>query len=85
MSKKVLIYTMHHCPYCLSAKELFKKKKITFEEKLVAEDDDATWERLEKETGYKTMPQIFIGDQFIGGFSELSGLDREGKLDSLLK
>lgn len=69
---KVTVYTMKYCPYCESAKRLLKEKNIPFEEKMVAEDDDATWDRLEKETGYKTMPQIFIDGKFIGGFAQLS-------------
>ncbi len=56
---------MNYCPYCISAKKLLASKNLPFEEILVADDDDATWKYLEKETGYKTMPQIFIGDQFI--------------------
>jgi GrxC family glutaredoxin len=76
---------MNYCPYCESAKRLLKSKGLPFEEILVAEDDDATWERLEKETGYKTMPQIFIGDKFIGGYSDLTQLDSKGELDRLVK
>lgn len=75
---------MRYCPYCENAKRLLKGKGLDFEERLVEEDNDTEWERLEKLTGYKTMPQIFIGDEFIGGFNELAKLDREGKLDSKL-
>ena len=83
--KNVTVYTMNFCPYCEMAKRLLKSKDIPFTETKVAEDDDATWASLEKKTGFKTMPQIFIGDHFVGGYRELSVLEQEGKLDSLLK
>lgn len=76
---------MQFCPYCESAKRLFKSKGYVFEEILVAEDDDATWDRLEKETGFKTMPQIFIGDKFIGGYTDLAELEKKGQLDALVR
>lgn len=81
---KILIYTMKYCPYCEQAKRFFKQKGYAFDEKLVAEDDDAEWDRLEKLTGYSTMPQIFINDQFIGGYNDLIQKDNEGKIDSLV-
>jgi glutaredoxin 3 len=83
--KKITVYTMSYCPYCVSAKRLLQQKGFPFEEILVADDNDAMWQKLEKQTGFKTMPQIFIGDQFIGGYRELSKLDAEGKLDPLVR
>ncbi|MBI3557161.1 MAG: glutaredoxin 3 [Deltaproteobacteria bacterium] len=83
--KKVTVYTMNCCPYCTAAKKLLQQKGLTFEEVLVAEDDDATWKRLEKETGFKSMPQIFIGEKFVGGYTELARLDQSGELDELVK
>jgi glutaredoxin 3 len=82
---KVLVYTMNYCSYCEAAKRLLKGKGIAFEEILVADDDDATWKRLQKETGYRTMPQIFIGDRFVGGYVQLAALERNGELDALVK
>lgn len=83
--KKITVYTMNYCPYCVSAKKLLQSKGLAFEEVMVADDDEDTWDRLEKETGYKTMPQIFIGEQFVGGYRELSKLDADGKLDAMVK
>lgn len=77
---KVKIYTTSPCPYCSMAKSLLKNRKIDFEEIFVSYEDDAKWIELEKETGFKTMPQIFINDQFIGGYTELAKLDSQGKL-----
>src|SRR4051812_16162054 len=78
--KKITVYTMQFCPYCDSAKRLLSAKGFPFDEVKVAEDDDATWLRLEKQTGFKTMPQIFIGDKFIGGYTDLANLDKKGEL-----
>ena len=75
---------MNYCPYCESAKRLLKSKGLAFEEILLAEDDDAGWKTLEKKTGYKTMPQIFIGEKFVGGYTDLAQLDAKGELDALL-
>lgn len=82
---KVTVYTMQYCPYCESAKKLLQSKGAAFEEIKLEMDDDAAWTRLEKQTGFKTMPQIFIAEKFIGGYNDLAALDRNGKLDALLK
>ncbi len=81
---KVVIYTMPACPYCISAKRLFDAKGVAYEEKLLGYDDDAAWDTLESKTGFKTMPQIFINDQFVGGYNDVAKLDAAGKLDALL-
>jgi glutaredoxin 3 len=78
--KKITVYTMNYCPYCDAAKRLLKANGMDFEEIKVGEDDDATWKRLEKQTGFKTMPQIFIGEEFVGGFNELKKLEDNGEL-----
>ncbi len=78
---KITIYTTPSCPYCLAAKALLKQKNITFREIDVSEEDE--FDALVKKTGWKTVPQIFVGDKMIGGFQEMSDLDRQGKLDKL--
>lgn len=75
---------MKYCPYCENAKRFLKSKSVPFEEIMVADDDEAEWNRLEKLTGFKTMPQIFIETKFIGGYRELMELEKSGKLDELL-
>ncbi|MEW6058254.1 MAG: glutaredoxin, partial [Bdellovibrionota bacterium] len=62
--QKIIVYTMKFCPYCESAKRLLQMKGYSFEEVVVEMDDEETWDRLEKQTGFKTMPQIFIGEKF---------------------
>jgi glutaredoxin 3 len=74
---------MHHCPYCLRAKQLLSQRGIPFQEHLVEEEDDAQWDALYQRSGMRTMPQIFFGDELIGGFTELAALDQKNQLKSL--
>ena len=80
----VKVYTMDACPYCEAAKRLLKQRNIAFEEIRVPLDDDAQWERLEKLSGMKTMPQIWAGDQLVGGYTDLKARDDQDQLANLL-
>jgi glutaredoxin 3 len=75
----VQIYTWSDCPYCVRAKNLLKSKNIPFEE-IDLDGKDKELAELRARTGQRTIPQIFIDEKFIGGFSELAKLDAEGKL-----
>jgi glutaredoxin 3 len=79
----VTVYTTRYCPYCTAAKDLLRRKKAEFREIDVSDDEE--FDALVKRTGWKTVPQIFIGEEMIGGFNELAALERERKLDGLLK
>jgi glutaredoxin 3 len=81
--KRVVIYTTPVCPYCVSAKRLLKKKGVAYVEIDVAGDDEARI-RLTERTGLRTVPQIFVGDEHVGGSDDLHALDAAGKLDELL-
>ena len=83
--EKVVIYTTNICPYCLKAKSLLNKKGITYEELRVDINPELVAQALEKSGGVKTVPQIFIDDFHVGGCDDLYALEKEGKLDSLLK
>ena len=83
--KKVVIYTGDLCIHCDWAIELLNRKKIKFTEYNVAKDMAKRNEMLKRANGAKTVPQIFIGDYHVGGNAELQALERNGKLDSLLK
>ena len=72
--KKVTIYTTETCPYCRRAKDLLARKKINFQE-IDLTHDDAKREALEKQTGWMTVPIIFIGEEFIGGSDDLHALE----------
>ncbi|HXF90412.1 MAG TPA: glutaredoxin 3 [Candidatus Nitrosotenuis sp.] len=82
---KVVIYTTPICPYCDRAKDLLTKKGVTYQEIDVSENSLKREEMSTKSGGRRTVPQIFINDAHIGGFDDLYELDRQGKLDSLLK
>lgn len=78
----ILIYTKKPCPYCENAKTLLKNKGISFKEVFMQDPDEMI--ALKKKTGWMTFPQIFINDELIGGFDDLSKLDKSGELDKLL-
>jgi len=80
---KVIVYTTNHCPYCLRAKALLDRKGVSYEEIRVDEDPKQRDIMIEK-TGRRTVPQIFINDESIGGFDDLYVLDQNGQLDQLL-
>ncbi len=85
MAVSVKVYTTPICPYCSNAKQLLKNKGIEYQE--IGMHDISSDERRElmKQTNnYRTVPQIFIGDTFVGGFDELNQLNQQGKLDELL-
>lgn len=82
--KDVIIYTWTVCPYCVRAKTLLTNKGVPFREINIDGQDDEL-QKLRAKTGMRTIPQIFIGDEFIGGFSELSALEKAGELDQKLK
>ncbi len=81
---KVVIYTKSRCPYCVAAKNLFAQKGVVFEETFM-DDKPEEYAKLKERTGMMTVPQIFINDELIGGYTDLAELDRAGKLDPLLK
>ena len=83
--KKVTIYTGPLCNFCSAAKHLLSKKKISYEEIDIGNDDKKREEMLKKSNGAKTVPQIFIGEKHIGGYVELKALENKGELDTLLK
>ena len=81
---EILIYSKRICPYCVKAKALFHKKGKTFTEIMVDENEDALGEMIHL-SGRRSVPQIFIGEQHIGGCDDLYALDAKGGLDPLLK
>ena len=83
--QKVVIYTGPMCNYCSAAKRLLNKKKVNYTEFDIAVDSSKMQEMQEKTNGARTIPQIFIGDTYVGGYNELKILEQQGKLDTLLK
>jgi glutaredoxin 3 len=80
---KVVVYSKTICPYCVRAKKLLDAKGVDFEEIMVDSDPDL-FNELKQKSGMLTVPQIFIDDQLIGGYTELAELESKGELDSKL-
>ena len=84
--KPVKIYTKEMCPYCVSAKDFFKTLKVEYEE--IDVEDPANREEhmsLVEKYNHRTVPMIFIGEEFIGGFDNLMELQKEGKVKAMLE
>ena len=81
---KVEIYTWQYCPFCIRAKSLLNKKNINFTEYKIDGDENARALMTERAYGRRTLPQIFINNESIGGCDDLYILENENKLDALL-
>ena len=82
--KPVTIYTTPSCGYCFAAKRLLRGKGVAFEEIDVSADPRRRAEMMQRAAGRRTVPQIFIGGEGVGGFDDIAALDRAGKLDPML-
>lgn len=79
----VIIYCSNWCPYCTRAKQLLDSKNVQYEEISVDGKPDVRAAMAEK-AGRTSVPQIWIGEQHVGGCDDLFALERAGKLDALL-
>jgi len=82
--KKITIYTKMMCPYCWGAKSLLQNKGKNFEEIDIGRHPEQRSIMIDRASGSYTVPQIFIGDQHLGGCDDLYALERTGELDALL-
>ena len=82
--KKVVVYSGPMCNYCSAAKHLLNKKKVNYIEFDIKADPAKMKEMQERTKGARTIPQIFIGETYVGGYNELKALEVAGKLNSLL-
>lgn len=80
---RVLMYSTRVCPYCRMADKLLERKGAQTE-KVMVDENPARREEMVRLTGRSTVPQIFIGDTHVGGYTDLADLDRKGALDTLL-
>ena len=80
----VIVYTKDNCPYCRMAKELLSSRHIPFEE-IRIDLDDSKRDEMIRLSNKRTVPQIFINGQSIGGYDDLATLVKSGNLDGLLK
>jgi glutaredoxin 3 len=81
---RVLVYSQPFCGYCSAAKRLLKSKGADFTEIDVMFEPARRNEMIERSGGRRTVPQIFIDGRHLGGFDDLSALDKAGELDRLL-
>lgn len=81
---KVLIYATAVCPYCINAERLLTAKGVKEINKIRVDLQPELRLEMMQKTGRRTVPQIYIGEQHIGGFDELRALDMAGELDPLL-
>ena len=84
MSANVEVYTWNTCPFCIRAKALLAKKGVEFTEYCIDGDEAARAVMAERSHGRRSVPQIFINDQHIGGCDDLYALNSANKLDALL-
>jgi glutaredoxin 3 len=80
----VTIFTTTACVFCLRAKEFLRSRGVSYREVDVTGDDEARERLMEKSNGRRTVPQIFIGDVHVGGYTDMVALDRDGKFRPLL-
>jgi glutaredoxin 3 len=79
------MYSTAVCPFCIMAERLLKAKGVENIEKIRVDLEPAQKAEMMQKTGRRTVPQIYIGDTHVGGFDDLSALERAGKLDPLLQ
>lgn len=80
----VTLYTTQVCPYCTMAKALLQQKGVTEFTEIRIDENPTEREAMMARTGQRTVPQIYIGQTHVGGFTDLRALDQAGKLDALL-
>ncbi|KTD24525.1 MULTISPECIES: glutaredoxin 3 [Legionella] len=80
----VIMYSTAYCPYCRLARELLEKKGVEYTDIRIDEDPSKREEMIQK-SGRRTVPQIFINSQHIGGCDDMYALDHQGRLDELLR
>ena len=85
MKPRVVMYSTAVCPYCTMAERLLQSRGVEAIEKIRIDQDTSLREAMVQKTGRRTVPQIYIGDSHVGGFDDLSALDKAGGLLPLLQ
>jgi glutaredoxin 3 len=81
---KILMYCTEVCPYCVRAEQLLARKGFKEIEKIRIDLQPEMQEIMIQKTGRRTVPQIYINGEHVGGFDDMAALDRAGKLDAIL-
>ena len=84
MSHSVTLYTTRFCPYCVRAKALLDQKGVTYTE-IAVDNDPGLRREMVSRSGGTSVPQIWIGEEHIGGCDEMMFLERQGRLDGLIE
>ena len=79
----VTIYTGSYCTYCRRAKSLLEGKQVDYKE-IILDEDPEKRDELVKSLNWRTVPMIFVNEQFIGGYDDLAALERSGEFDRML-
>ena len=82
--KKITLYSTRTCGFCRAAKSLLDDKGVSYKEIDISSDPELRGQMMTKANGNRTVPQIFINDEHLGGFSDLYSLQQSGTLDKLL-
>jgi glutaredoxin 3 len=85
MISPVRMYTTAYCPYCQRAEQLLKARGVADIEKIRVDLEPELRTQMMQKTGRRTVPQIYIGEHHVGGFDDLAVLDREGRLEPMLR
>ena len=80
---QVEVFSKDNCPYCVRAKALLASKDVSYEEIDVSRDSDMLVSMMQR-SKQRTVPQIFINGQSIGGYDDLAKLNKNGELDQIL-
>ena len=83
--KNIIIYTGPSCNFCDAAKRLLERNKLKFSEVDVSSGENIREEMIKKSNGQRTIPQIFFGEQHVGGYTELRALEKENRLKEFLE
>lgn len=81
---KIIMYATGSCPYCRMAENLLRSKGVREIEKVRVDLNPELRQEMMAKTGRRTVPQIYVGDKHVGGYDDLSVLDRNGELSTLL-
>ena len=79
----ITMYTTGYCPFCNNAERLLERKGVTDINKIRVDDSPELMVAMMEKTGRRTVPQIYINEQHIGGFDELRDLERQGTFDKI--
>jgi glutaredoxin 3 len=77
---RITLYTTPFCPYCVSARRLLEARGLPFEDIDVSRNPALRREVSAANGNYRTVPMIFVGERFVGGYTELAAMDRRGEL-----